>query len=470
MNTSRSGRVPARRRLAYALPAFGLAVVGIPVYVYLPKFYTDVVGVPVAAVGALLLAVRVFDAVSDPVIGALSDRTRTRHGRRRPWIALAPWPLAISILLLFAPPELGPGAATLWFGASIFALFLFWTAVTVPYEALGPEITFQYDERTGLLALRDGMLLVGTLAAASSPVAVAWALGLGDDDAGQRTRFLWIALLYGPLLIALCGACALGVPERSGGAAARTTAAFSGLRAALRNRPFAILLVSYTVAALGSNLPATLILFYVEYVLLDTRADLFLVLYFVTGIALLPAWVWLSRRVDKKAAWLSAMFLNTAAFYGVFFLGPGQGDLFAVLVVLSGLGFGGTVAIPSSMQADVIDYDELLSGRRREGAYIGIWSIARKLAAALGVGASLVILGRVGYEPNVSQTPEVAFTLRVLYALVPSLLNLVAIGLALAYPIDRVMHRRILDGIEERRAGGRPEDPLRPGRRVEAAA
>ena len=180
--------MPARRRLAYALPAFGLAVVGIPVYVYLPKFYTDVVGVPVAAVGALLLAVRVFDAVSDPVIGALSDRTRTRHGRRRPWIALAPWPLAISILLLFAPPELGPGAATLWFGASIFALFLFWTAVTVPYEALGPEITFQYDERTGLLALRDGMLLVGTLAAASSPVAVAWALGLGDDDAETVVR------------------------------------------------------------------------------------------------------------------------------------------------------------------------------------------------------------------------------------------------------------------------------------------
>ncbi len=470
MSREASGRVPRSQRLAYAAPAFGLAVVGIPVYVYLPKFYSDVVGVPVAAVGALLLAVRVFDAVSDPLIGALSDRTRGRFGRRRPWIALAPWPLAVSIVLLFAPPQLDAAAATLWFGGTLFALFLFWTAVTVPYEALGPEITFEYDERTSLLALRDGLLLVGTLAAASSPAAVAWAFGLADDDAGQRARFLRIALLYAPLLVALCSWCAAAVPERGRRAARNAAAAFAGLRDAFANRPFRILLVSYTIAAFGSNLPATLILYYVEYVLQDSRADLFLLLYFVTGILLLPLWVVLARRVDKKAAWLVAMGINTGAFLGVFFLGPGQGDAYAVLVVLSGLGFGGTVAIPSSMQADVIDYDELRSGRRREGAYVGVWSIARKAAAALGVGLALLILGSVGYRPSVEQTPEVVLSLRVLYALVPSLLNLVAIAVAVAYPIDRARHQGILDAIAERRAGGRPVDPLHPDRALGATA
>ena len=458
------GRIPTGLRLAYAAPAFGLAVVGIPVYVYLPKFYTDVVGVPVAAVGALLLAVRVFDAVSDPLIGALSDRTRTRFGRRRPWIALAPLPLAVSILLLFAPPALSEGASTAWFGATLFALFLFWTAVSVPYEALGPEITPDYDARTGLLGLRDGVLLLGTLAAASTPALVSAVFGLGDDDAGQRARFRIMAWIYAPLLIALCAVCAARVPERPlARLRTSTTAALSGLGDALANRPFRILLVSYTIAAFGSNLPATLILYYVEYVLQDPRADLFLLLYFVTGILLLPLWVVLARRVDKKAAWLGAMAINTGAFLGVFFLGPGQGDAYAVLVVLSGLGFGGTVAIPSSMQADVIDYDELRSGQRREGAYIGVWSIARKAAAALGVGLALVILGRSGYEPNVEQTPEVVFSLRVLYALVPCLLNLVAIAVALAYPIDRARHRAILAGIEERRRGGEPADPLAAG-------
>ena len=230
----------------------------------------------------------------------------------------------------------------------------------------------------------------------------------------------------------------------------------------LRNRPFAILLASYTIAAFGSNLPATLILYYVEYVLESELAELFLLLYFVTGVVFLPAWVALSRRIGKKPAWIGAMAINTGAFLGVFFLGAGDAPLYGVLVVLSGIGFGATLALPSAMQADVIDYDELLDGRRREGQYIGVWNIAKKFAAALGVGAALSILGAVGYQPNVEQTPQVKFALRMLYAGVPSLLNLLAIVVALAYPIDRGRHRQILEAIEARRSGHPVLDPLRP--------
>lgn len=454
------GRVSLGTRIAYSLPAFGLAVVGLPVYVYMPKFYTDVVGVPVAAVGAILLAVRVFDAVSDPLIGALSDRTRTRFGRRRPWIAFGVLPLALCIGLLFAPPELAPGAATVWFGCAVFALFLFWTVVTVPYEALGVEISFDYDERTSILALRDGLLLLGTVIAVLSPFLLRVAGDIPEDAAGERVRFQRFAVVYVPLVVVLCAWAVARVGERAA-RPAPATGAIEGLGSALRNRPFGVLLASYTVAAFGSNLPATLILFYVEYVLQDQRAEPFLLLYFVTGVVLLPFWVWLARRIEKRTAWIAAMAINTGAFFGVFFLGPGQGDLYALLVILSGVGFGGTLAIPSAMQADVIDYDELLSGRRREGVFIGTWSIARKLAAALGVGVALLALGSSGYQPKVEQTPEAVFTLRVLYALVPSLLNLAAIGIALAYPIDRLRHRMILAAIDARERGAGWVDPLR---------
>lgn len=464
MSEATHERVSAWRALAYALPAFGLAVVGLPVYVYLPKFYTDVVGVPVAAVGVILLGVRVFDALSDPLIGALSDRTRTRFGRRRPWIALGVLPLAACIGLLFAPPDLGPGPATAWFGVTLFALFLFWTVVVVPYEALGVEISFDYDERTSLLALRDGLLLLGTVIAVLSPYLLRVLGGIPDDPAGERVRFARFALLYAPLVVALCWITVAGVREGRPSARPRRTDPFSGLRVALRNRPFGILLASYTIAAFGSNLPATLILFYVEYVLEDDRAEPFLLLYFVTGVALLPLWVWLARRVEKKAAWLAAMAVNTSAFLGVFFLGPGQGDLYAALIILSGVGFGGTVAIPSAMQADVIDYDELLCGRRREGVFIGVWSVARKLAAALGVGLALVILGGSGYQPRMPQTPEAILSLRVLYALVPSMMSLLAMAIALAYPIDRAMHARILEAIAARQRGEATIDPLRATR------
>lgn len=228
------------------------------------------------------------------------------------------------------------------------------------------------------------------------------------------------------------------------------------------NRPFIILLIAYTVSAIGNNLPATLILFYVEYVLESQLADFFLMLYFVTGIIFLPAWIFAARRTGKKAAWLASMAVNTGAFIGVFFLGPGDEAIYGILVFLSGIGFGATLAIPSAIQADVIDYDELLTGERREGQYIGLWSISKKLAAAVGIGAGLSILGMAGYTPNAEQPAEVLMTLRVLYALVPSICNVVAIAIAIAYPISGQVHGEIRRAIARRQAGLQVTNPLKP--------
>jgi GPH family glycoside/pentoside/hexuronide:cation symporter len=457
-----SNPVPALKKLAYAAPAFALAVVGIPIYVYLPKFYTDVVGIEIAALGAILAGVRIFDAVTDPVMGYLSDRTASRFGRRRPYIAAGALFVALFLFLLFTPPAASPAFETVWFGVNIYALFLFWTVVTVPYESLGPEITFDYNERNSLFALRDGLLIAGTLAAAASPAAVQAAFGLAADAQGERTKFFWIAIIYAPLVIGSAVWCALAVrelPQRETSSAG----ILKGLRQVFRNRPFVILLSAYTISAVGSNLPATLILYYVQYVLLSPRADFFLLLYFVTGILFLPAWVSLARKVGKKHAWLLSIGINTGAFIGVFFLEAGQEMIYGVLVFFSGIGLGATLALPSSIQADVIDYDELLTGERREGRYIGLWSIAKKLAAAVGVGAGLSILGLAGYVPNAAQPEKVVFTLRVLYALVPSACNLVALAIACAYPISETTHKQILAAIEDRKKGRAVEDPLKPG-------
>ena len=456
------GHVPVAKKIAYAAPAFALAVVGIPIYVYLPKFYTDVVGIEITALGTILAGVRLFDAVTDPPMGYLSDRTATRFGRRRPFIAAGSVFVALFIFLLFSPPQGSPGFETVWFGVCIYALFLSWTVVTVPYESLGPEITFDYHERNALFGLRDGLLIAGTLAAAASPALVQSALGLAPDAAGERAKFFWIALVYAPLVVGSCWWCTLAVREQP--QLAKTSAGiFRGLRLVLRNRPFVILISAYTISAVGNNLPATLILFYVQYVLESPLADFFLLLYFATGILFLPGWVFLARRIGKKRAWLLSIAVNTGAFTGVFFLGPGQATAYGVLVFLSGIGLGATLALPSSIQADVIDYDELLTGERREGRYIGLWSIAKKLAAAVGVGVGLSVLGLAGYVPNAAQPEQVVFTLRVLYALVPSVCNLAALAIACAYPITETTHKRILEAIEERQRGLSVEDPLAPG-------
>jgi len=466
MTTHPTDKIRLATLLAYAAPAFALAVVGIPIYVYIPKFYTDVIGVNISIMGALVAGIRIFDAVTDPVLGFLSDRTRTRFGRRRPYIFIGSIFLAVNIFMLFNPPAASPTFETFWFAFWIFLLFLFWTAVAVPYESLGPEITFDYNERSTLFGYRDGALIVGTLVAASSPALISWAMGLSGDAAGERVKFFWISVIYAPLIIVFCGWCVLVIHERPQARREKKFSFIDGFRLVGYNRAFLILLVSYTISALGSNLPATLILFYVQYVLLSPHADLFLLIYFVTGVLFLPAWIRLSAHLGKKATWILSMGVNTGAFFGVFFLGPGDAGIYAVLVCLSGIGLGATLAIPSAMQADVIDYDQLRSGQRREGHYVGLWSISKKLAAALGVGIALYALGASGYRPNVPQPPEVVLTLRILYALVPSLCNIVALLIALNYPIDQETHKKIKQAIAVRTSGTSVEDPLRPGQMI----
>jgi GPH family glycoside/pentoside/hexuronide:cation symporter len=156
------------------------------------------------------------------------------------------------------------------------------------------------------------------------------------------------------------------------------------------------------------------------------------------------------------------MAMNTGTFFVVFFLGPGDTMLYGVLVFLSGIGFGATLAIPSAIQADVIDYDEWLTGERREGQYIGLWSISKKLAAAVGVGVGLSILGTAGYTPNVEQSEHVKLVLRTLYALVPSVCNLIAILIAMAYPISNTVHQSIRKAIDDRNKGIFVSDGFNP--------
>ncbi|HZU96988.1 MAG TPA: MFS transporter [Planctomycetota bacterium] len=450
-------------RFAYALPAFALAIVGLPVYTVLPKFYTDSVGVSMVAVGGILAAVRIFDAVLDPLIGALSDRTRTRLGRRRPWIIGGSVPLAIALAALFAPVPTGEAAAV-WFGVSIFALFFFFSVTWVPYESLGIELTEDYDDRTRLLGLRDAALLVGMGACVSAPLWIQHIVGLGPSAQDQRTLFAVMAAIYAPLLVLLCGGCALIVRERESDAPPpRSILDRATVKTIVANRPFIIVLTAYFVNAIGTNLPGILMPYYVKDYLRSDRIYTYLGAYFAIGVAMLPVWIWLSRRIGKKAAWLAAMTINSGSFFFAIFFGRDDERLYQVMVAVAGTGFGATWAIPSSMQADVLDYDELLSSERREGLLVGLWLILRKLAPALPVGIAFPALKAAGWaEGATDQTDKAFFALKMWYIVVPTICTAIAFLIALQYPIDREKHARILDALAARESGRPFTDPLAP--------
>lgn len=454
-------RLSLGSRLAYAAPGFAFAIVGIPVYVHLPKFYGDVLGVDLAMVGLIILLSRVWDAVTDPAIGYVSDRSRTPWGRRRPFLFAAAMPLAVSAgLLMSPPPGLAGSALTWWLGALLFVLFLSWTAVQIPHAALGAELAPEHHERTGLFAMRDGLWILGTLVAATAPGIVRWALDLPASPTTERTVFRTLAWIYAPLLLLLPWVCALVVQEPKAAPVAADSPA-SATRDAWRNGPFRVLLVAYAVGALGAALPATLILFYVEHVLRAAPlADAFLGAYFLTGFLCLPLWTAVSRRVGKKRAWLAAMVISVGAFSGAALLGPGDVAAYAAIVVVSGIGFGAGLVLPASLVADVVDYDEFLHGGRREGLYYGLWSIVTKMSAAVGAGAALPILKWSGYVALGDQPPAVLTTLRVLYAAVPCLCYAAGFFVAARFPIDERLHRAIRHAADLRRRGLPAADPL----------
>lgn len=440
-----------RERLAYGAPAFALALFGVPVFVHLPKFYADVVGVPLGALGVAILLTRTWDAVIDPVVGVMSDRTRTRWGRRRPYLMFAPVPLALAVLLLFAPPA---GSGVGWFATTMTIAFLAWTLVQIPHAALGPELTHDHHARTSLFAVRDGLWIAGTLVAAAAPALVRAVIGAGTDADGARQTFATLGVAYAVLLVALPWVCAGTVREHYAGPLPGQPAVPSvraSVGVALANRPFRLLLAAYAVGALGGALPGTLLFFYVEHVLgAPEWADLFLGLYFLSGFLALPAWTALARRIGKKEAFIASTIMAVAVLVFAFFLGPGDVGAFTAITLLSGAGFGASLVLPSSMQADTIDLDELNTGARREGLFLGLWSVVTKASAAVGAGVALPILGAAGYVAGAAQSDAVTLTIRILYCLVPCACYAAALLIVARYPLDEATHHAIRAALQEK--------------------
>ena len=429
---------PSRLRpgsvLAYLFSALPLALLGVSAYVFLPKLYASKFGADLVFLGWAVLAIRLWSAFTDPVIGALSDGTGTRLGRRLSWIAAAAVPLAVTGFLFFSPRMgsdlAGPHA---WFLVTGILFFTFLNAFAIPYEALGAELAADTHERTSLVAARTGFLLLGTLLAAAIPYAL--------DAGGIDETLIWplAGAAYGAILLVGSAACiaALRGEPNAVRAASESEPRLSSYLALAGNRPFMGLLAAFLFSSFANAMPAALILFYVEDVLVSTQAYAFLALYFLVGILALPVWVHLAKRLGKRRAWITSMAVNTGAFLMIYPLGAGDELAFAVLVALSAFGLGGTLTIPPSIQADVIEYEEKRSGRRREGRMMAVWSVARESSTALGTGLALLGIGVAGYQAAAPPQSESAISaLRVLYTLVPSAISIAAIACVAIFSVE----------------------------------
>ena len=422
---------------AYAVPAFALAVLYLPLFSYVTPFYVAERGVDIAWLGAAWIIIRLFDAFSDPLIGWLSDRTQSRWGRRRIWLVASVPVLLLATWQVFRPPEeAGLTHAIIW----LFVLTLGWTMAQTPYAAWGAEIASSYDGRTRITAAREGVVLVGTV------IATLVYFGAGEGGAGLGALAV-VVLVALPVGVFVSVAFA---PEHR-----RQIQAAKGIVTSWRelrgNTPFKRLLVAWFVNGLANGAPVSLFLFFVIHRLEAGEvtynlggpvpyAGACLLAYFGAAILGVPIWSWLAKRIGKHRAWVVGMIWTCVFFAIALGLGPGDTGLFLAVSVLTGFAFGADMALPPSIQADVIEMDAREHGSVRAGLFFALWLVATKAAIALSSGLVLITLGFAGFDAEILTNSDTAlWTLTLLYAGFPIILKLIVAGVMWRFPLDRAV-------------------------------
>lgn len=394
--------------LAYGTLGLPLAFAALPIYIHTPKLYAEGLGLPLALVGAVLLGVRVFDAVTDPLIGWASDR----FAARRAWIVAAIPLLAFGLAGLLAPPV---GAGAEWLAGALLLVTVGYSVASINYHAWGAELADTPEARTRLVACREGFALAGIVLAAALPAA------LGGDTVVS------MAILGGifPSLLALGAVCTLvfapgGLPARNSHASV-----WGALRGALACRPFARLLMAFAANGIAAAVPAATVLFFIADVLqAESQSGLFLILYFAAGAASMPLWVRLARVLGKLHAWMLGMLLAVLVFGWAATLEAGAVPAFALICVLSGVALGADLALPAAMLADLLARDAA-QAEPRAGAWFGWWNFVAKANLALGAGLALPLLDWLGYTPGTRDAAALT-ALAAVYGLLPVVLKILA--------------------------------------------
>lgn len=431
--------------IAYGMPSLPTTILTFPLFVILPTFYAQDLGLGFGLVGAILLGSRIWDAVSDPLVGALSDHINTPWGRRRPWI-VAGTPIAlVSLWFLLAPGEgVGGGYLLGW----TIALYVGGTMILLPYNAWGAEVSANYHERTRVTSFRQIFVLAGGITAAVLIAAL-------QSDRAEALRVTALIVIV-TLPIAVAFAVRL-VPDRPTTLQQRLT--FARARDAVRgNKPFQRLVVSFFLNSLANGFPITLFLLFVQHNLRadDTMLSWILGAYFVMALVSVPFWLLLTKRYGKHRVWVGAMILVCAFFVWVPFLGEGDAWWLLVISLFTGFGLGADLVLPPAMQADVVDLDELRHGEKRTGIFFAVWSIAVKLSLALAAGIGFSVLELVDFQRVVGDNlPGALLTLAILYSIVPVIFKLAAISLMWGFPLTAAKQaqiRRLIEAQDRRPA------------------
>ncbi|MBP1468443.1 MFS transporter [Candidatus Chloroploca sp. M-50] len=452
-------RLPLKTRLAFGAGDVSPGMAAIIVGFFQALFLTTVAGLNPGAVGLILLLSRVWDAITDPWMGLISDRTRSRFGRRRFWMLVGAVPFGLIYMLLWWVPPLGETGRFFYYLVVILAFNTAYTIVNVPYTSLTAELTSDYDERTALNSFRFAFSIGGSLIAGVLHGILITRFCLDPNrclPAEAQAGYFLSAVIFGVVMIWPFLWCVFGTRERyTPPATTMTMPLRQQFQIALRNQPFLFVIGVYLCSWMALQITQNVIGFYLTFYL--RRADMFpIVLLAVQGSAMIFLFVWsaVSRRIGKQKVYYIGMCFWIAVMSGLFFVGPDQITLAIVLAALAGVGIATAYLVPWSMLPDVVDLDELNTGQRREGIFYGVMTFTQKTAVGVGIALTLQALQWYGFNRDLlpGEQPESALlALRWMIGPVPTVLLIIGMILVYRYPLTRERHEAILTQLAERK-------------------
>ncbi len=413
---------------------------------WLMIYLTDTVGIAAGLAGAVVAIGKIWDAVTDPMAGFLSDRTRSRWGRRRPWILFGSFPLFVAMVIMFTNPGFSSQTALFAWGVLAFCLLnTAYTAVNIPYNSLTPELTQDYHERTSLNGFRFGFAVVGTLLGAGMALPI---VGLFKT---KSIGFMAMGAIFGAAMLITALITFFSVREPVTEREPLSKGFFETYRKVFRNRPYLLILGAYASHVTALTIIMSVAAYYFKYIHNDEQmTTMAMLVLLVTAFVFIPVSVILSRKFGKKIVYGAGMLILAANLMVLFSLGHLYPVTFSIALMCSaGVGLGLTYVMPWAMVPDAVEYDYLLSGERTEGSFYGIWTFGIKIGQAIALAITGAVLSLAGYVPDAAQTPEAQLGIRLLVGPIAAVIFVIGVAVLYLYPINEKRYNEILEQISE---------------------
>ena len=437
-------------KIIYGFGDIGFSMTSTIVAAYFPIFMTDVVGITPAVAAIALFIGKSWDYINDPLVGYLSDRTRTRWGRRRPFLLFGALPYGLIFALLWWIPPFESQTALVVFYTMMFILYdAAVTVVGMPYFSLTPELTEDYDERTELTGYRMFFSILGGLLSFVVPMMI-----IGQMAPENSSRILLMGIIFGVASFVPLYFVFFGTREKPYFTKLEQPKLWASLKSALKNRPFVFSAVIYLFTWTAVHIIEANLLYYIKYVVQrEDMSEVIMATIFVTAIISLPLWDWISKKFNKRMAYIYGIGFWAVVQILLITVNASSSTIYLLsLCFLAGLGVGAAHVLPWAMIPDAIEVDEFETGKRHEGMFYSLVTLASKTTNSIAIPLALAVLDFSGYIPNAPVQPQSTINgIRIVVGPIPAVLLVGGIIFALFYPMSRKEHHDVVNKLKIRR-------------------